>query len=184
MRATHRHTRGWNESEALLSKSRECVVLCGAKQIQSRATPSWGTSKKLRVGRAGSGSEECVPQKEKTGSRACCSAFTKLFAWRKACILVACAFLHPPSLEQPLLPSGRVKTFQEGTAPIPRGPVNRLLPWDVNAQALRGGESPRWWWDFLLTLCLYSGRYLDQSLQVTSIYLNFSFLVWRCGVLC
>lgn len=33
----HRHTQRRKESEALLSKSRECAVLGGAKQIQSRA---------------------------------------------------------------------------------------------------------------------------------------------------
>lgn len=89
-------------------------MLCGVKQIQSRADAILRDTLKTEGGKSGVWGCVCVPPKQTTSSRACCVGFTELFAWRKTCILVACAFLHLSSLKQPLLPGGRDKTSQEG----------------------------------------------------------------------
>lgn len=91
---------------------------------------------------AGSGDEECAPQKQKTSSRACCVGFTQLFAWRKTCILVACAFLHLSSLKQSLLPRARDKTSEEGTPTIPRESCEQIPSMGCKCTGTEGSENP------------------------------------------
>ena len=70
-------------------------MLCGTKEMQRRADAAvLRDTLETERGGMGPGDEECVPQKQKTSSRACCLGFTETFAWRKTCIPVACAFLH------------------------------------------------------------------------------------------
>ena len=114
--------------------------LRGAKQIQIRADTIPGDTLGTEMGGAGSGDEERIPQKQKTGSRACCLGFAELFAWRKTCILAGVCF--PASfLKQSLLPRGREKTSQEGTPRIPRDPVSRFLLGSVNKHGMCEGVS-------------------------------------------
>lgn len=143
MSAMHTDTHRDKMSQKLCCQN-QGSVWCFVEPTKSEAerTLFWGTPWKLRVEGAGSGDEECAPQKQKTSSRACCVGFTQLFAWRKTCILVACAFLYLSSLKQSLLPRARDKTSEEGTPTIPRDTVSRFLPWGVNAQASRGVRNP------------------------------------------
>lgn len=83
----HRHTQGWNESKALLSKSRECVVLSGAKQIQIRADAV------LRA--------TLETEKQKTSSRACCLDLLSYLPGGRLTFLrhvLSCIFPHSSSL--------------------------------------------------------------------------------------
>lgn len=178
MRAMHTDTHSDGMSQSLCCQN-QGSVRCSVEPSKSKAErmPSWETPWKLRVGGVEPGDEHRVPQKQETSSKAWCLGFTELCAWRKTCILVACAFLHLSSLKQSLLPRGRDKTSQEGTPTIPRVPVNRFLPWGIKVQALRGVRIPHLLVELFLILCLYSGKYLDQSLQVANIHLDFSFLV-------
>lgn len=94
----HTDPRGAGVSQRLLSKLRKCLLFGGAKQIRIRADVTLKDTLGTEAGGVGSGAEKRVPQKQKTRSRACCLGFAKLFAWRKTCILVACAFMHLSSL--------------------------------------------------------------------------------------